>query len=41
MTDQLLIPNKKTIKAMKEARAGKLPSFRSTETLMADLNSDY
>jgi DNA-damage-inducible protein J len=35
-----LIPNKKTIKAMKEARAGKLRAFRSTEALMADLNAD-
>jgi DNA-damage-inducible protein J len=35
-----LVPNKKTIKAMKEARAGKLRSFRSTEALMADLNAD-
>ena len=35
-----LIPNKKTIKAMKEARSGKLRSFRSTEALMADLNAD-
>lgn len=35
-----LIPNKKTIKAMKEARAGRLRSFRSTDALMADLNAD-
>jgi DNA-damage-inducible protein J len=35
-----LIPNKKTIKAMKEARAGKLRSFRSTDALMAELNAD-
>jgi DNA-damage-inducible protein J len=35
-----LIPNKKTIKAMKDARASKLRSFRSTEALMAELNAD-
>jgi len=35
-----LIPNKKTIKAMREARSGKLRSFRSTETLMTDLNAN-
>lgn len=35
-----LIPNRKTIKAMKEARAGKLRSFRSTDALMADLDAD-
>jgi DNA-damage-inducible protein J len=35
-----LIPNRKTIKAMKEARAGKLKAFRSTADLMADLNAD-
>ena len=34
-----LIPNKKTIKAMKEARSGKLRSFRSTEALMTDLDA--
>ena len=34
-----LIPNRKTIKAMKEARAGRLHSFRSTDALMADLNA--
>ena len=34
-----LTPNAKTIRAMKEARAGKLRSFKSVETLMADLNA--
>lgn len=33
-----LVPNAKTIKAMKEARQGKLPSFATVEDLMADLN---
>jgi len=35
-----LIPNAKTIEAMKEARAGKLQSFNSIDDLMADLNAD-
>ncbi len=35
-----LIPNDETIAAMKEARHGNLPSFRSVDTLMADLNAD-
>ena len=34
-----LTPNAKTIRAMKEARAGKLRSFKSVETLMTDLNA--
>ena len=34
-----LTPNAKTIRAMKEARAGKLRSFKSVEALMADLNA--
>ena len=34
-----LTPNAKTIRAMKEARAGKLASFKSVEALMADLNA--
>jgi DNA-damage-inducible protein J len=34
-----LIPNKKTIAAMKEARYGKLKSFDSVEALMKDLNA--
>ncbi len=35
-----LIPNKKTIDAMKEARRGKLRSFESIESLMDDLNAE-
>ena len=35
-----LIPNNETIAAMKEARRGGLPSFKSVESLMADLNAD-
>jgi DNA-damage-inducible protein J len=34
-----LIPNAKTIKAMKEARQGKLPSFATVDELMTDLNA--
>lgn len=34
-----LTPSAKTIRAMKEARAGKLRSFKSVEALMADLNA--
>ena len=34
-----LVPNKATIAAMKEARAGKLASFDSVEALMTDLNA--
>ncbi len=32
-------PNATTIRAMKEARKGKLASFKSVEALMADLNA--
>lgn len=35
-----LVPNATTIAAMKEARAGGLPSFATVEDLMADLNAD-
>lgn len=35
-----LIPNANTIKAMKEARRGKLPSFITVKGLLADLNAD-
>ncbi len=35
-----LVPNEKTIQAMKEARRGKLASFDSTDDLMADLNGE-
>jgi DNA-damage-inducible protein J len=35
-----LVPNEKTIQAMKEARQGKLRSFATVDELMADLNAD-
>ena len=35
-----LIPNKETIAAMKEARSGKLQSFKTVKNLMDDLNAD-
>ena len=35
-----LIPNAKTIEAMKEAREGKLASFDSVDALIADLHAD-
>jgi DNA-damage-inducible protein J len=35
-----LVPNAVTIRAMKEARRGKLKSFKSVEDLMTDLNAD-
>ncbi len=35
-----LTPNKETIAAMKEARHGKLQSFKSVKSLMDDLNED-
>lgn len=35
-----LLPNETTIAAMREARAGSLPKFRSVEALMADLDAD-
>ena len=35
-----LIPNAKTIAAMKEARRGGLPRFKSIGALMTDLNAD-
>jgi DNA-damage-inducible protein J len=34
------VPNAKTVAAIKEARTGKLPSFRNVADLMADLNAD-
>jgi DNA-damage-inducible protein J len=37
---ELLVPNAKTIEAMKEARHGKLESYDSVESLMADLNAE-
>ena len=36
-----LVPNEKTIQAMKDARSGvNLKSFKNVEDLMADLNAD-
>lgn len=35
-----LVPNEATVEAMKEARRGKLSSFKSIESLMEDLNAD-
>jgi DNA-damage-inducible protein J len=35
-----LIPNPKTIEAMKEARRGQLQSFESVDDLMNDLNAE-
>jgi len=35
-----LIPNEETIAAMKEARRGGLPSFKSVGALLADLNAE-
>jgi len=35
-----LIPNDETIAAMKEARRGGLPSFKSVDALKTDLNAD-
>ncbi len=37
---ELHVPNQETIAAMKEARRGGLPSARSVEELMAQLNAD-
>jgi len=35
-----LVPNEKTIAAIREARQGKLKSFDSVNALMKDLNAD-
>jgi DNA-damage-inducible protein J len=35
-----LVPNAKTIRAMKAARRGKVASFRTVKGLMADLHAD-
>ena len=35
-----LVPNAATIAAMREARTGGLPRFKSVEALFADLNAD-
>ena len=34
-----LIPNEETIAAMREARSGNLPRFKTVEDLMRDLNA--
>ena len=34
----LLVPNGKTIAAMREARAGRLPRFKRTKDLLRELN---
>jgi DNA-damage-inducible protein J len=34
------VPNATTVAAIREARSGKLPSFRNVSDLMADLNAD-
>lgn len=34
-----LVPNAETIEAMKEARKGGLPRFKSVDALIADLNA--
>jgi DNA-damage-inducible protein J len=34
-----LVPNAETIEAMREARQGGLPRFKSVEALLADLNA--
>jgi DNA-damage-inducible protein J len=33
-----LVPNEKTIAAMREARTGKLPRFKGTKDLLRELN---
>lgn len=35
-----LVPNAETIRAMKEARRGNLPSFANVEELIADVNAE-
>lgn len=37
---EVKVPNATTIAAIREARTGKLPSFRNVSDLMADLNAD-
>lgn len=34
------VPNRTTVSALREARNGKLPSFRNTTELMTELNAD-
>ena len=36
-----LVPNAKTIKAMREARRGKTTKHKSIDSLMADLRADH
>ncbi len=35
-----LVPNAETVAAMKQARRGKLATFKSVDALMADLHAD-
>jgi DNA-damage-inducible protein J len=37
---EVKVPNTTTVAAIREARTGKLASFRSVSDLMADLNAD-
>jgi DNA-damage-inducible protein J len=37
---EVRVPNATTVAAIREARSGKLPSFRRVSDLMADLNAD-
>jgi len=37
---EVKVPKATTVAAIREARAGKLPSFRNVSDLMADLNAD-
>lgn len=37
---ELVTPNAETIAAMRDARSGKVKSFKSIEDLMADLNAE-
>ncbi len=37
---EVKVPNATTVAAIREARTGKLPSFRKVSDLMADLNAD-
>jgi DNA-damage-inducible protein J len=34
------VPNKTTVRAMRDARKGRLPKFRGVDALMTDLNAD-
>jgi DNA-damage-inducible protein J len=37
---EVRVPNTRTVAAIREARKGKLPSFRHVSELMSDLNAD-